>query len=195
MNLGGISFHCLTPLAVTLEGGWSAPPGRDWCGVATASEPLVAVAFLDCGAVVEWCKSERGSAESLEVRFALLPYDAQGLDVQVNYAVGRGGRRRRSVLESFDGVSVVRDRRELRTGVIERFAEVTGEPRVELSMLFIARRDVRSARNGLWCLRNERADVTPEPFRRILTYGRTGRVAKAGGCFQTEPTATADGAT
>jgi hypothetical protein len=192
MELVGTRFPCLTAVAATLEGGWSPLPHRDWRGVAAAAEPLVAVAFLDCGTVVQWGKSERGSAEKLEVRLALLPYDAEGLDVQVNFSVGQGGGRWRSVLAPSGCVSVIPDRRELRTGVIERFAELTGEPRVELSMLLIGRRDVRSARNGLWRLREALADSIPEPFRRILTYGRTGTVAKNIENVQAEPDAAAD---
>jgi hypothetical protein len=178
MNLAGINFPCLAPVAVTLEGGWAPPPRRDWQGVAAASEPLVAVAFMSCGAVVEWYKSERGSAETLEVRFVLFPYEADGRDVQVNFSVGRGGGRWRSVLASSKVVPVLPDQRELQAGVVERFAEVTGEPRIELSLLLIARRDVRSARNGLWRVRKVLADLIPEPFRRMLSYGRTGRLAE-----------------
>jgi hypothetical protein len=177
MDFTGVCFHSLTSLPVTLEGGWLPPPWREWRGVAAAGEPLVAVAFLDSGAVVEWCKSERRSAENLAVRFLLLPYDADGRDVQVNFSVGDGGCRGRSLLVSSDWVPEIPDRRELRAGVLERLVEVTAEPRVELALLLIARRDVRSARNGLWRVRNQLADLIPEPFRRLLTYGRTGRLA------------------
>jgi hypothetical protein len=136
------------------------------------------VAFLSCGTVVEWYKSERGSATNLEVRFVLFPYEADGRAVQANFSVGRGGGRWRSVLASPEAVPVVPDRRELRAGIIERFAEVIGEPHVELSLLLIARRDVRAARNGLWRVRTVLANLIPEPFRHMLTYGRTGSVGK-----------------
>jgi hypothetical protein len=196
MNLAGIGFPCLTSVAATLEGGWSSRRWPDWQGVATASEPLVAVAFLGSGDLAVWSKSERGRAGNLEVGLALWPYDATGLDVQVNFSVGRGMRRWRSALPASDTVPAIPDRRELRTGAIEGFA-VVGEPRVELSLLLIARRDVRSARNGLWRVCQELADSIPEPFRRLLTYGRTGRLErtseiprrdqdKAGGCAQQE---------
>jgi hypothetical protein len=59
-------------------------------------------------------------------------------------------------------------------------------------MLLIARRDVRSARNGLWRVRKALATLIPEPFRRILTYGRTGTVGKYIEHVQAEPGAAAD---
>jgi hypothetical protein len=177
MSLVGIDFSCLTPFAVALEGCWSSLPQRDWRGVAVASEPLLAIAFLQCGGVAEWCKSERRSAEKLDVRLALFPYDAAHLDVQVNFSVGHDGGRRRSILLSHEYMPEIPERREMRTGIIERFTEVASSPRVGLSLLLIARRDVRSARNGLWRVRSELADSIPEPFRRIVTYGRRGRIA------------------
>jgi hypothetical protein len=132
---------------------------------------------MECGATVEWCKSERGCAENLEVRLALLPYCSEGPDVQINFSVGRGGGRWRSVLFSPPAIPAIPDHRELRAGVIERFAEVTGEPSVKLSLLLIARQDVRSARNGLWRIRETLAGSIPDPFRRLLTHGRSGRFA------------------
>jgi hypothetical protein len=177
MNLAGITFPCLMSVAVTLKGGSSSLPYYVWRGVMSAKEPLVAVAIMECGTTVEWCKSERGSAENLEVRLALLPFCSEGPDVQINFSVGRGGGRWRSVLSSPDAMAAIPDHRELRAGVIERFAEVTGEPSVKLSLLLIARQDVRSARNGLWRVREPLTGSIPEPFRRLLTYGRSGRLA------------------
>jgi hypothetical protein len=46
---------------------------------------------------------------------------------------------------------------------------------VELSLLFIARQDVKSARNRLWHLRPELAALVGDPaLRRVLTNGRAG---------------------
>jgi hypothetical protein len=186
MNLDGIRFPCLASVAVTVEGRWSLLPRRDWRGVAVADEPLVAVAFLSCGGSVHWYKSERRGGDRVEVRCLLLPFAAGEADTQVNFSVGQGGGRCWSMLASPEGVPVIPDRRELRSGVIERFAEVAGEPRVGLSLLLIARRDVRSARNGLWRVRRGLADLIPEPFRRTLTYGRAGMLGEGIGDAQAE---------
>ena len=181
MNLAAVSFPCLTPVPVILQGSWSPPPRRDWQGIVVAGEPLLAVAFISCDAVAEWYKSERGSANNLGVRLALFPYGADRRDVQVNFSVGCGGGRWRSVLCSANTLPVIPSRRELCAGKIEKFAEVVGEPSLELRLLLIARQDVKSARNGLWRVRKELAALIPEPFRRMLTYGRKGKVGEGVG--------------
>jgi hypothetical protein len=104
-------------------------------------------------------------------------YDFRGLDVQVSFSVGHGGTRRRTIVASDHYLPMTTDRRKLQTGIIEHFAEVAGNPRLDLSFLLIARRDVRSARNGLWRLAKELTSSIPEPFQRVLTYGRNGRFA------------------
>jgi hypothetical protein len=48
---------------------------------------------------------------------------------------------------------------------------------VDVAMLFIARADVKSARNKLWHLRPQVAErVTDPQLHRMLTYGRTGQL-------------------
>jgi hypothetical protein len=177
MTLAGTQFDGMTSLAATCHGGWSLVRPRDWCGIATCAEPLVGIAFLHAGGITEWCKSERGNEHELELRLALFPYDAGMEDVQVNFSVGRGGCRGRATVASSQYVPAIPDGRELRTGVIEEFATIEGEPVIAVSVLLIARCDVKSARNGLWRLRENLVGSVPGPYARILTYGRTGTIA------------------
>src|SRR4051812_27242403 len=90
----------LTKLPVRIVGEWGNPLKRDWRGIATAAEPVVAVVFLKHGDTVEWCKSGRASGEGLEVRLALFPYDKSGSEVQVNFSVGGGTQLFASLVES-----------------------------------------------------------------------------------------------
>ena len=159
-----------------MDGGWTPAQVPDWRGLVSCEEPLVAIAFLHAGHVIEWCKSERDDAANLKVRLALYRYDSQGLDVQVCFSVGHSSRRRRSILASAAYLPAIVAQRELTTGIIEPFAVVDGDPRIELSLLLLARWDVRSARCGLWRLRKVLAPSVPEPFAHILTYGRSGKL-------------------
>jgi hypothetical protein len=177
MTLAGAQFDGLTSLAATCHGGWSLGRTRDWCGMATCGEPLVGMAFLHAGGITEWCKSERGDEHGLKLRLALFPYDVGLEDVQVNFSVARGGCRWRCTVQSSQYIPAIPERREVRTGVIEVFATIEGDPAIEVCVLLIARRDVKSARNGLWRLRRNLASSVPEPYGRILTYGRTGTIA------------------
>jgi len=132
--------------------------------------------FMNAGNACECSKSERGRGE-MEIHLALFPYDKASIDVQVNFGVSRSIILGRSVLPSPTYVPKVPPRREVRAGRVEPFALLEGTPSIELSFLFIAREDVKSARNGLWHLRPELAARVENPqLRRVLTYGRTGRL-------------------
>ena len=62
-------------------------------------------------------------------------------------------------------------------GVIQKFTQVVGEPYLDLLILFLARRDVQSARNGLWHMRPELAEsISSDSIRHMMTYGRTGHL-------------------
>src|ERR1700690_228396 len=98
MNLEGLIFPGLECITVHLTGAWDAG-SRKWYGAVTAAVPLVGMAFIHSSGYCEWCKSERNES-SPEVRLALFPFDDVGLDVQVNFSVGHGGRRWSSVLPS-----------------------------------------------------------------------------------------------
>jgi hypothetical protein len=162
-----------TPVPVAVAGQWSALPKRSWQGLITAAEPVVAVVFLATGGAWGWSKSARQNVT--EAQLSLLPYDDMGTDVQVTFAVGQGYQRGRCTVASATYRPSVPSRREFGCGVVERFACLDGDPPVALLVLFLARRDVRSARNGLWHLRGDLADgITDERLRRMLTYGRTG---------------------
>lgn len=174
MRLDGTRLQGLTPLTLTVEGQWLPLPKRDWRGRSTSTAPVLAMSFVTSEGDCQWSKSARKEAE-IEVRVLLGHYYASGLDVQVNFGVGRSGSRSRCLVSSPTYVPVIAQRREFPCGTITSFATVDGKPAVELSVLFIARQDVKSARNGLWHLRPELAALVTDPqLHRILTYGRVG---------------------
>lgn len=172
----------ITPLPVTVEGQWSPPPKRDWQGQITAAEPVVAVVFLCAGAICRWSRSERRNAG--QVRVALFPYDDMGGDVQLNYSVGGGWQACRLSVCSASYLPDLPSHREFRCGEVQKFAQVEGNPAADLLTLFIARRDVRTARCGLWSLRRELLEsISDESIRAMLTYGRSGCLNLSGNDF------------
>jgi hypothetical protein len=111
------------------------------------------------------------------VRLLLSAYDAAGLDVRADFGVGNSNSVGRCTVPSPAYRPAIPARRELRCGTIEPFARLAGEPALDLSLLLIARQDVKSARNGLWHLRPELAAAVTDPqLRRMLTYGRAGEL-------------------
>jgi hypothetical protein len=63
----------------------------------------------------------------------------------------------------------------LETGQISHLTTLVGEPDLQILILFLARTDVRSSRNGLWRIRKRLEPLIEEPFRSWLTFGRTRR--------------------
>jgi hypothetical protein len=176
MTLDGMTLDKITPLLITVEGQWSPGPTRDWHGLASAPEPFVALIFLCAPSGCKWAKSQRGEA-TREVRLALFPYDELGKDVQVDLSVGRGYLLARSELPSPAYRPVISGQKTFQCGVINRFMQAVGDPYLDLLILFLAKRDVHSARTGLWHLRPAIADsISSDSIRHMMTYGRTGHL-------------------
>jgi hypothetical protein len=176
MTLDGMTLDKTTPLLISVEGHWSPGLIRDWHGLASAPEPFVALIFLCAPSGCKWAKSQRGEA-TREKRLALFPYDELGKDVQVNFSVERGYLLARSELPSSDYRPVISGKQTFQSGVITKFTQIVGDPYLDLLILFLARRDVHSARNGLWHLRRELADsISSDSIRQMMTYGRTGHL-------------------
>jgi hypothetical protein len=176
MTLERMTLQKITPFLISVKGQWSPGLARDWCGWASASEPLVALVFVCSSGGCGWIKSERGDA-TIQVRLALFPDVGPGRDVSASFSVGRGNAIGRSTVPSAVYRPVVPEQQTFQSGVIQKFTQVIGDPSLDLLILFLARRDVRSARNGLWHLRPELAEsISSEPIRRMMTYGRTGHL-------------------
>jgi hypothetical protein len=173
MELTGDQIDPLTRLPVVIVGSWHQSASK-WNGTAEASEPLVSIVFLTARGETEWCKSERGRPEALELSIALFPFEDR-TTVQVNAMAGGGGRRLATRLPSPGYRPVLQPQLRTTTGRVFSLTSVEGEPLVSLSILLLAARDVAVGRHGLWQLRKPLADRTDEPLRTILTRGRTGQ--------------------
>jgi hypothetical protein len=173
LELEGVVLDSLQSLPFEVAGAWSEGSKRVWRGTSTSAVPLVAMSFLKTRGQYEWCKSEKKESAPT-VQLALFPHDDAGMDVQVNFSVGRGGRLTRSKVPSPSYRPELLPTRALQTGRVERFATIAGVPEVEAWVLFLAREDVESMRGGLWRVRSHLHPGLPEPFRQWLSHGRVG---------------------
>ncbi len=172
MDLAGLCFKGLTSLPVTVagRGDWSDGDGsrinwslwQYWRGLATCSEPWVAMIFVYSTGVVHWCKGGPlvnpclGSAEGeVQLQLALGSSDAGLPELRGIFRIGGVSRDWSSTVASSFCVPPIPDRREFRTGVIETFSTYESNPAVGLFMLFIARRDVKYGRSHRWRLRRD----------------------------------------
>jgi len=166
-----------TQLPVLIEGDWDHS-SKKWRGVALAAEALVSVVLLTARGKTDWCKSERGDAAELGLTFALFPFEDPQV-VQVNVTAGGGGRRFATRLPSVNYRPALPP--ELRVSTGERFplATVEGDPRVDVSLILVAVRDVAVGRKGLWHIREQAAAGLDESLFKILTGARTGQLRAA----------------
>jgi hypothetical protein len=173
--IDAVKLTSVTQIDILIRGAWDPQEIRYWRGTATASEPCVAVAFLRDGYHVEWCQSERTNESNLDLDLALFPYHkSEDLDIQVNFSIGQGRRRWRSILPSPVYRPTIRDSFKVLAGEVFQFTTVEGNPRVELFGLFIVQRDVEWVRRKIWHLQPRLRDAIQEPLKQVLTYGRAG---------------------
>jgi hypothetical protein len=170
----GLTVPGVARLPVTISGAWPALPKRDWRGVASAPEPIVAVTFMRWQHHVEWGLSARLEDCAIETRLALFPYDKAGLDVQVNVSIGGGGPRYRCTVPSATYQPAMPPSSPVETGTVALLATIEGDPKIDFMALFIARGDTKGVRNFIWHLRPRFQDDVPQQLREALTYGRTG---------------------
>lgn len=172
VGLAPVRFEGLARLPVTIAGDWHISRPRDWSGVATADEPIVAVHFITSDTKTAWRKSEKTHApEGFGVRFHIGNYDEVCRHVRIDFGAAIA-----STVSSATYRPRVEGRQQVHTGETFGFTYIEGEPRAEFHLLFLARRDVRGGRKGLWQLRRALVEGFAEPWRSILTHSRTGNV-------------------
>jgi hypothetical protein len=165
-------FKTLTKLKVNLSGDWDSMPRRVWEGVARCSEALVGISFLSVGDHTEWCKFYSDSPDGLEFHVGLFTMDKDPKDVGITF----NGLRWRTTVESEHDLPAILAPSTVQTGEIVLVSKVGLAPVIPASVLFLVRRDVKMGRNHLWHLRKELLDGISEPFAKILTYGRAGKL-------------------
>jgi hypothetical protein len=178
MPLPPLIIPTATRLRVSLTGNpvvHSAAGYRAWHGTFKADEPIVALAMTISGTHVSWTRTSHRGTPSLETRIQFSPYDEEGLGVSVTFTILDALTASRVVVDSMQ-TQPAPILKSFSTGELVQIAKVDAEPMCELMALFLARRDVASVRNGVWHARGNVVAPMSEPWRTILTYGRTGSV-------------------
>jgi hypothetical protein len=146
---------------------------RDWKGSIDASEPIIALVLNITGPHVSWARSSHRGDTSLEARILFAPYDSAALDVQVTFGVGDAIAYGRTTVES-RLMHPTPELKEFVSGELTDIAVVPGDPSCLLKILVLARSDVKSVRNGVWHAKPDIIESIDEPWRAVLTYGRSG---------------------
>ncbi len=181
MPLPHLVIPTATRIEVRLTGGpvVHATSGyRQWRGQFEASEPIVALALTVVGSSVCWTRTSHRGTASLKTSILFAPYDEHGLDIQVSFSILDAGTVSRLVVDSLQTLPCP-NLKTFSTGELVQIAVIDSEPVCELKALFLARRDVRSVRNGVWHAHGDVAASVGDPWHKILTYGRTGTLEAA----------------
>jgi hypothetical protein len=180
-KLHGLHLKTAKEIPVTLKGVPTPHPTsgyRQWVGNFEAKEPIVALVIIASGNDISWTRSTHHGSTSLETRILFSPFDSDGRDVGVSFGISDAIAHGRTTLES----ALIHPSAKVGhyvTGRLADIARIDGDPICELKALFMLRSDVRSVRKGVWHTRVEHVLSVQEPWKAILTYGRTGKLTLA----------------
>ena len=164
----------LTSLDIEISGGWHTDGKfHDWIGTATASQPLVGIALLTIGHHTEWCKSSHRSSDIGLPIHLLVRGNSEDY---VTFRVGSSQVQSRVLIEDEAYQPETPPLIRCRSATRIHFAQVMGIPPIALSFVLIARNDVRSARNGLWSIRDHLRVGLDAPWGTLLVRGRSGHL-------------------
>ena len=161
-------------IPVVISGSWSTPSKSLWEGVATANEPIVAVAFLRCQKQIDWGCSWRSNEPAIATRVSVSGH-ANSAFVQVVFSIKGGGSRWTSTLPSPTYRPEIPATASVETGTVALLARIEGDPIIDLLGLFLAKSDTIGGRNHIWhirsCFHGDLSPLLKEP----LTHGRSGK--------------------
>ena len=149
---------------------------RDWAGTFESTEAIVALVCLTADDRTNWVRTSHRGTPSLPTGILFAPYDDQGRNIQVCFSILDATAYGRAIVKSIQ-VHPSPTLQSFATGELVTIANIESEPRCTLSALFLARRDVVSVRNGIWHARGNMTATLPLPWRKLLTWGRTGELS------------------
>lgn len=146
---------------------------RLWAGSFEASEPIVALSLLKTGQHVVWARSSHRTGVSLHVEILFSPVSERSSEVQIAFCVADACTYGGTVVPT-SSTHPAPDIKDHFTGELIDVGVVRGEPICELKALIMARSDVKSVRNGVWHARPMHTESFDDPWKTMLSYGRTG---------------------
>lgn len=146
---------------------------RLWAGTLEASEPIVALTILKAESHIVWTRSSHRTGNSLEIEILFSPVSQDGRNIQVAYCIENACTYAETVVETAL-THPAPDIADHVTGECIDIGRVHGNPTCELKAMLMARSDVKSVRNGVWHARVAHLQSLDDPWKTMLSYGRTG---------------------
>jgi len=172
----------MTPLSLQLKrvtanlrGDWIRRWERNiWDGSISCEEPFVVLIVAQIDSDLFWAKSLPSKGDALQLRLDLMPISKTEPLFQLHFTVPTG-----AFLQNVTAEFTDRNYRpkisasiKFETGALVPFA--TFSPRLKLSFACFAKTDVVVRRHYVWGLKPQFLDGIKNPWREILTRGRSG---------------------
>lgn len=176
-----------TRIAVQVAWQPSEQRGLVWTGIASAVDPLVALALVASGTTTEWSKTDDRDVAELPMSLSIMVSESWGYRGYAHFHLGgaspsRSGAQLNAAcaLDPSSDAPAAPDARSVETGRTIILATF-GTPPVHVGALFLARRDVQFVRKGIWRVRPPLLEGVDQSIATILTYRRVGRVTSGNG--------------
>ncbi len=150
------------------------PGYRLWKGAVQASEPIVALVLMKTEEHVSWTRSTHRTEEILDINILYSPFAVGNPGVSVTFGIADAITRTATVLSpsSWYPTPIIE---KYITGKLIDIGTIHGDPDCDLKAFFLTRTDVKSVRNGVWHVRENNLTGVHEPWKTMLSYGRTGK--------------------
>jgi len=156
----------------------------EWLGVASAEEPIAALALVRNRNGTNWARVGRSHGNALSITLRIRPDEANEsryavcISLSMQAADSRHGQGRAAVethLRLTSTAPFIVTTEHLQTGEPAWFAQAWAAEETRFGALFLAESDTRSARNHLWHLRT--GIDAPDELADALVYGRAGSLS------------------
>jgi hypothetical protein len=170
----GITILRAAKVPVTISGEWRVCSAhcRVWRGVASSVEPIVCALIVQVGPRTEWVISQSPKNSNLKVYLDLSNYLC-GPNLRVSISIGLS----ECVCGTIAGPDYfpcIPEHEQVETGTLALVSHIVGQPSVSICALFLAERDVKYGRKGIWHPRPNVMEGIAPSLARVLTYGRSG---------------------
>ena len=167
-------FSTLSPQVVsTISGAWNDEKQPSWRGHIVAPESIVVLSFLRAGSTLYWVKSAPATEITLSLTLHWLNFD--GTQFQLMYASGGSHNEQVAFTAPLRMLKPTISATSAPAGSFVTLFSFDSDPAVAVTILPLARRDVKMGRNGIWRLKSsDHIASLQDPLQSVMAKGRQG---------------------
>lgn len=167
----------LAAVDLRLSGSWVPInwPNRRWSGSIEATHEFATLLVVATSDLVRWAKSEVGGTHGLPITLDVHPLREGDPEAQIMFVVDGGWVTAfKAALPSPSYLPAVTLPSSPQAGVLHTIFTASTAPPASFGLLFLARRDVRVGRTGIWRSRTDLIGLLPTLLFPAFQGGRQG---------------------